>query len=157
MHKTNRMTPTTEFPQMLERALAEAQAGTRDLVERFSLATFPAYELDLPNARLGFADGDQRFAVPIQVLGRYHADASEWHWAWSDPALPDGITRSAREARAWGRVNDIAQLVNPVVAAVPDGCWRLAAFAARLTGWQALYCVPSGDRSIFLAFGAPAA
>jgi hypothetical protein len=155
-HKTIRMTPTSEFPQLLELALSEIQAGTRELVERYSLANFPAYELDLRNARLGFADGDKRLYVPIQVLGVHHADANEWQWAWDDAAVPDRLTRSAREALAWGRANEIAQLVNPRVPANPDACWRFAAFAARLTGWTALYSVPSLGRTTFLAFGIPA-
>lgn len=150
------MTPTTEFPQLLERALAEAQAGTRELVERYSLANFPAYELDLPNARLGFADGDKRLYVPIQVLGIHHADANEWQWAWDDAAVPDRLTRSAREALAWGRLNGIPSLLDPRVPANPDDCWRFAAFAARLTGWPALYLVPTLGRTTYLAFGIPA-
>ena len=34
------MDPTTEFPKLLDLALAEIQAGTRDLVERHGLAGY---------------------------------------------------------------------------------------------------------------------
>ncbi len=151
------MNPTTEFPKLLELAFAEIQAGTRELVERHRLGDYPGFEFDEPNARLVFVDGPKRLAVPAQILGYFFPANSQWQWAWSDTSLAEGITRSAREARAWGEANDIALLTRTHRGAVEDGCWRLAAFAARLTGWPAVYRCPFANRYLYVAFGAPAA
>ena len=151
------MNPTTEFPKLLELAYAEVQAGTRDLVNRYSLGDYPSFEFDEPNARLVFVDGSRRLAVPVQLIGYHFPRESEWQWAWSDPSLSVGITRSARAARAWGEANDIALLTRTHRGAVEDGCWRLSAFAARLTHWPAVYRCPFANRYLYIAFGAPTA
>jgi hypothetical protein len=151
------MTPTTEFPKLMEIALAEIQSGTRELVERYALANYPGFEIDEPNARLVFVNGPNRLALPAQMLGYHVPDRNEWQWAWSDPSLSVKVTRSARAARSWGEANEIALLARTHRGAVEDGCWRLAAFAARLSGWPALYRCPFANRYLYVAFGAPAA
>lgn len=149
------MDPTTEFPKLLDLALAEIQLGTRELVERHGLAGYAGFEIDEPTARLTFVDGPRRLSVPVQFLGYFQADVSKWQWAWSDPSLSEGITKCARAAREWGAANDIALLTKTHRGAVEDGCWKLAAFAAKLTGWPAVYCCPLANRFLFVAFGHP--
>ena len=149
------MNPTTEFPKLLDLALAEIQASTGELIARHGLAGYAGFEIDEPDARLTFIDGPRRLGVPVQFLGYFHAGESEWQWAWSDPSLSETVTRAARAAREWGVANDIALLVRTHRGAVEEGCWKLAAFAAKLTGWPAIYRCPLANRFLFVAFGHP--
>lgn len=149
------MDATTEFPKLLDLAMAEIQTSTRELVERHNLAGYSGFEVDEPAGRLTFVDGGRRLSVPVQFLGYFHADDAEWQWAWSDPSLSESITRAARAAREWGVANDIALLVRTHRGAVEEGCWKLAAFAAKLTGWPAIYRCPLANRFLFVAFGHP--
>lgn len=151
------MNPATEFPKLLDLALAEIQDGTRALAGKYGLAGFAGFEIDERTARLTFVDGARRLGVPIQLLGWHRPDAPAWQWAWSDSTLPANLTRGAAEARGWGEANQIPALTQAEFGADEPACWKLAAFAARLSGWPAVYRCPVGERFLFVAFGDPAA
>ncbi|QEL15043.1 DUF6882 domain-containing protein [Limnoglobus roseus] len=147
------MTPTTEFPKLLDLALAEVQQKTRELITTHGLDKFPQWEHDAANGAIIFrTPGLDEFVVPAQLIGYHHPAQSLWQWAWDDPAVPANFVRSATAARNWGRAQDIEAVASPTTFADEALAWRLTAFAARLTGWPAIYRGQSESRFLYFAF-----
>ncbi len=147
------MTPTTEFPKLLDLALAEVQQSTRELLAKHSLDQFPQWEHDATNGAIIFrTPGVDEYAVPAQLIGYHHPAQSLWQWAWDDPTVPSDFRRSAVTARNWGATQNIEVLTAPTLFADEPLAWRLTAFAARLTGCPGIYRGESGLRFLYFAF-----
>ena len=147
------MTPTTavtEFPKLLDLALAEAQEGTRELVSKYQLDQIANVRLNLALGSLIFGD---EASFDVQVVGSFDAASGFWRWAWGDPNVPRSLGLAAAHAKAFGKANEIVALTNsPNVATEADG-WRWTAFAARLIEWPAIYRLPLDTGPLlFLAF-----
>ncbi len=149
------MTPTSEFPKLLDIAFAEVQRYTRELVQRHALATYPQWGYDENRAFLTFTNGVDQFVVLAQLVGYWFPDDSKWQWAWDDSTLPERVARSAVAAREWGKVNEIELLTSPTVAADETLSWKLTAYAAKLTGCPGVYRCQSGPRFLYFAFAVP--
>jgi hypothetical protein len=150
------MTPTDEFPKLLDLAMAEVQQNTRELVDRNSLAAFRQWAFDERTGRLSFQNpGVDEFVVPAQLLGFWNPADSRWQWAWSDSTLPPHAVRASAAARDWGAAHAVTLLTASTSSAEEPLAWKLAAFAARLTGWPAVYRGSSGARFQYLAFAGP--
>ncbi len=149
------MTPTSEFPQLLDLAMAEAQRETREIMEQHALDTYPNWHYDESKAFLTFAKNDDQFVVLAQLVGFWSPTESIWEWSWNDASLPERITRSAIAARGWGQTNEIELLTNPTTTADESLCWKLTAFAAKLTGCPGVYRCQSQSRILYFAFALP--
>ena len=150
------MTPTTEFPKLLDLALAEVQVNTRELVQKLQLASYAQWGLDEQNARLVFSNpGANPLAIAMQVIGSYDPKQLVWRWAWSLGTLPTNALRAANATREWGQTQEIELLTTPSASADEADCWKLTAFAARLTGWPAMYRGQTESGFLYLAFAGP--
>jgi hypothetical protein len=129
---TPESTPSSEFPKLLELALAEAKAGTQELVDQYQLAGKHSFRLEPDRGRLGFGT---------------------WRWEWADGSLPREVGLAAAHAKAFGEANEIDVLTSPASPATEADCWRFAAFAARLINWPAIYRAPlPSGLIVFVAF-----
>ena len=146
------MNPTaaSEFPKLLDLALAEVQAGTKELISKYQLESFDKVRLDLAYGQLIFGD-DLRF--DIQVVGSFDAVSGVWRWGWSDPNVSRSIGLAAAHAKGFGKANEIVALTNSLNIATEEDSWRWTAFAARLIDWPAIYRLPLDTGPLlFLAF-----
>lgn len=147
------MTPTTEFPKLLDIALAEVLPMTRALVAKHGLDKFAEWHCDDVNGALIFRNpGVDEFAVPYQLIGTHHPAESLWRWAWDDAAVNAHFVRSAEKVRDWGQAQSIELLTAPTTFADETLAWKLTAFAARLTGLPGIYRGQSGPRVLHFAF-----
>jgi hypothetical protein len=150
------MTPTTEFPKLLELALAEVQANTQQLVQKYQLANYAQWMLDEPNARLVFTSpGMPELALAVQVLGMSEPSKLIWCWGWAIDTLTPQLLRAATITREWGKANEIDILSRPTVDADEPECWKYAAFSTRLSGWAAMYRGQTSNGFLYLAFAEP--
>ncbi|MFO0935398.1 MAG: hypothetical protein U0798_02650 [Gemmataceae bacterium] len=85
-------TPEMAFPNLHDLAMAEAKAGTQQLMEQYKLQEFQQVSLDPHVGRLNFSD-TVRF--DIQVIGRYDPNVTTWQWAWADSTVPASTARAA--------------------------------------------------------------
>lgn len=158
MRTTSPMTPTTEFPQLLDRALAEVQQSTRELVAAHGFDRFSHWEYADADGVLIFRNpGVDEFLVPAQLVGYHHPAQSLWQWAWDDSRVPVAFARTATAARHWGNAQGVDALTKPATFADEHLAWRLTAFAAKLTGYPGIYRGESGPRFLYLAFAVPRA
>lgn len=149
------MTPTSEFPKLLDLALQDVQSETRTIVDRYALSSYPSWGYDESKAFLTFTNGVDQFTVLAQLVGFWNPDDSTWHWAWDDATLHERVTRSARSAREWGKVNEIELLTTAKIPADETLAWKLTAFAAKLTGCPGVYRCRSGTSFLHFAFAVP--
>jgi hypothetical protein len=98
----------------------------REHVERCILLSFEKREklfalsgehflhLDLDSGTTQF---NENLALPFQVLGTESENTLTWLWAWADEQaeIPEQLTRSSREIRAWFEREGLAELVRPSV------------------------------------------
>lgn len=146
---TPESTPSSEFPKLLELALAEAKAGTQELVDQYQLAGKHSFRLEPDRGRLGF--GDVEFE--LQVVGALDSAKGTWRWEWADGSLPKEVGVAAAHAKAFGEANEIDVLTSPASPATEAECWRYTAFAARLINWPAIYRAPlPSGLIVFVAF-----
>jgi hypothetical protein len=142
-------TAADELPKLLDLALAEVQAGTRELVERHNLTSAPGYHLDPAIGSLSF--GKDTFDA--QFVGAFDPASKQWRWAWADPAIPKHLLLPANHAKAFGETNGLSELTTATIPADETTAWRWAALAARLADWPGIYAcpLPTGV-TVFVAF-----
>jgi hypothetical protein len=146
------MTPTDEFPKLLDLAMAEVQQETQRVMAAYALTHYPQWGYDERNALLTFADGRNQVVADAQLAGFWYPADARWQWGWFDQKLPEAVSRAARAVRGWGEANGVALLTDPAPAADETLAWKLTAFTARLTGLPAVYRCQSGPRFLYLAF-----
>lgn len=147
------LTPTTEFPKLLDLAMAEVQQSTHELFTEHGLDQFAEWQCDDVNGALIFRNpGVDQLAVPYQLIGSHHPAESLWRWAWDDYTVNANYTRSAITARNWGLAQGIDLLTAPTTFADATLAWKLTAFAARLTGCPGIYRGQVGNRILHFAF-----
>lgn len=143
-------TPASEFSKLLDLALAEAQAGTRVLVERHRLETFANYRLDPQRGTLTIGDSP---TFDVQFVGGFDPKTNLWRWAWADLEMPKTFGVAAAQANAFGKANGIPELIAATVPADEATCWKWTAFAAGLAKWPAIYRAPlDTGATVFVAF-----
>ena len=69
-------------------------------------------ELDLES---GIARFNAEIVFPFQVLGTESDNSLTWLWAWADeqPEVSDDLLRSARDVKAWGAREGVAEFTIP--------------------------------------------
>lgn len=147
------MTAANEFPRLLDLALTEAKQMTDEQMRLHKLDGLAGWSLDEARGRLLFGDPRGRYAImAAQAIGLYDPVSQQWQWAWDDQSFPPHLVQAARHVRAWGQINEIPMLIEPLQKIPESDAFKLAAFAARFVGWPGVYRGESKPQSIFLAF-----
>lgn len=100
------------------------------------------WDVDLQSGRLMFDSGPE---FDISLLGSFGAKAGTWLWAWANEHmgdLPDRVLGPARQMRAFGAEQGLAQFTQDEIPADENDCRMLAMLAVGHLGKGAYYRGP---------------
>lgn len=104
-------------------------------------------DLDIEKGIIKFDD----IEFPVQILGFYMQDASQWSWAWdNEDIFGADLIVSSNEIKAIGEEFDLQEFTSPVLNANYDDCHTLAMVASGVLGMDAYYSVSEEGLDIFV-------
>ena len=105
-------------------------------------------ELDIEKGTLTFDD----IVFPIQILGFFSQDASQWSWAWDcEEIFGENLIRSSKQIKTIGDEFDVTEFKSPVLQTDFDACHTLAMAASGILDMDAYYAVSEDGIDIFVA------
>jgi hypothetical protein len=143
-----------EFLEFLDQAISELTSGNQILQDRYDIASWPRWDLDLDKGALIFSGpGHAKLVVSIDVAGTTSAKSQTWMWSWANPSLPPAVSMAANKVRRFGESEDVEELRAAHVVCDEDLGWIMTAVMARIIGACGGYrCPRSAGGFVYVVF-----
>ncbi len=105
-------------------------------------------QLDLEKGVISFDD----ITIPVQVLGFFSKDLSQWCWAWdNEDIFGENLIKASKQIRDIGEEFDVAEFTSPILRSNYDDCHTVAMVSIALLDMDAYYAVSEDGIDIFVA------
>ena len=125
-----------DFDRRLDAAAARLAEAAAQLSAADGLDPAGRWTLDAESATCRVAAPGGAVHLPIATLGEWTPATRAWRWAWglSEDRVPGRLRHAAERVRDLGLARQWDALSHPVLIVAETDAWRLARFAADLTG-----------------------
>jgi hypothetical protein len=129
------------------------QARQDALEATYHLSRYAHYDWDQGTQSIVFSDsGVAKLVGHVQFIGDVSTKSKTWLWAWDNQTIDTGLTRVARQIRAYGIEHRLRRLVQAQWPATEADGWEMTAFAVRVSNILGAYRSPGRGGPLFIVF-----
>ena len=119
--------------------------------EEYKIGDYEHWAYDLETASLTFSNNNVPHVVAeIQAAGSVANNSKSWLWGWANNSLPEHVTDSLVDVKAFGERHNILKLTESYWEAEEEDGWEMAAVANRIIGGKGVYRCPDEKGFLFL-------
>ena len=121
--------------------------------QEFHISSWPRWDYDLDFGTLTFSqDGVPRVVASIQVVGTTSISGGTWLWAWANQSLPANVTQAMSKVLAFGKAEDITELIESEREDDEYIGWAMTAVAANGLKAKGAYRCPGDNGFVYVVY-----
>jgi hypothetical protein len=144
-----------QFSELRHAAVHELKRLNESCDQQFHINSWPRWDYDLERGTLTFSQEEvPKVIASIQVVGTTSIKSRAWLWSWANENLPDNVTKAVEKVRAFGEVEQLADLTQAKSKDDEFLGWEMTAIAAKLLGARGAYRCPGENGFMYMVYSA---
>jgi len=142
-----------KFSAFLHEAVHHLQDLNKKCEEEFRISSWARWDYDLDRGTLTFSqDGQPKVVAAIQVVGSISLSSGTWLWSWANQCFPLCVTQDVEKVRAFGELENLAELTQAKRPADEHVGWKMTAIAAKVLGAKGAYRCPGENGFVYVIY-----